>query len=242
MLLCFLLSFFMLLSPDDFSYDKFLVGYYSFDYCDARDESGYNSDGILHGNPECWCGVKDDGLLLDGRDDYIEFEGIINRYFKTSDFTVSFYIRPTGQSPFKTSLLSKKDSCGMYPQMDFVYDGVFNKVEVEVRENEFLYYPGLSTSLDSMQWKHIVLVRKGTEAFTYINGTLRQKSRKCRGVDISNDANLKFGDGPCIGSGLRRFKGVVDEIKIFDKALSDEEVLHLYRSVPIESAHQDCFS
>ncbi|MEZ4948598.1 MAG: hypothetical protein R2784_04305 [Saprospiraceae bacterium] len=26
-------------------------------------------------------GVKDDGLLLDGRDDYIEFEGIINRYF-----------------------------------------------------------------------------------------------------------------------------------------------------------------
>lgn len=222
--------------------DPALVAYYSFDNCDARDDSGFGSDGKMYGFPECWCGVKDDGLLFDGKDDYLEFEGIVNRYFSTSDLTVSFYIRSKTSTPFKMQLLSKRDSCNLGSQLDFQFNGSFQRVDIAFRESEYNYFSGLSAELDNQQWQHIVLVRKGINAYTYINGTLRQKSRKCRGVDISNNAFLQFSNGPCLGAGLRRFNGVLDELKIFDRAFTDEEVLQLYRSVPIEHANQDCFS
>ena len=70
-----------------------LVAHYSFNYCDARDDSGNGSDGELFGGVGCWCGIEDDGLLLDGARAYIEFPGKVNRYFNTSDFTISFYFK-----------------------------------------------------------------------------------------------------------------------------------------------------
>ena len=51
-----------------------LVAYYSFNDCDARDESGYNSHGRMFGNMSCWCGIEGSGLLFDGVDDFVEFE------------------------------------------------------------------------------------------------------------------------------------------------------------------------
>ncbi|MCB0663501.1 MAG: LamG domain-containing protein, partial [Saprospiraceae bacterium] len=166
----------------------------------------------------------------------------VNRYFSTSDLTISFYIKPTGTTPFKYQLLTKRDSCNLGPQLDFQLNGSFGRVDIECRENEYNYFSGLSAELDAQQWQHIVLVRKGIYAYTFINGTLRQKSRKCRGVDISNTTNLRFSDSPCMGPGLRRFKGVLDELKIFNRAFSEEEVLQLFHSVPLEDVNQDCFS
>jgi hypothetical protein len=238
-LIFFIIPFISFLAEDP---DSSLIAYYSFDNCDARDDSGFGSDGKMYGYPECWCGVKDDGLLFDGKDDYLVFEGIVNRYFSTSDLTVSFFIRPEVSMPFKRQLLSKRDSCNQGPQLDFQFNGSFQRVDIECRENEYNYFSGLSADSDAQMWQHIVLVRKGIYAYTFINGTLRQKSRKCRGVDISNDAFLRFSDSPCMGEGLRRFKGVLDELKIFDRAFSEEEVLRLFRSVPLEQANQDCFS
>ena len=60
-----------------------LVAYYSFNQCDARDDSGNGSDGRMMGQVSCWCGIDDDGLLFDGINDYLEFEGMVNNYFNT---------------------------------------------------------------------------------------------------------------------------------------------------------------
>ncbi len=217
-----------------------LVAYYSFDNCDARDDSGNGSDGKLFGTVECWCGVKDDGLLLDGKNDYIEFEGMVNRYFNTSDFTISFYFRPMSKSLFKQSLLSKRSECTEDHLLDIqVRD---EEIIVDVRQSDWKDYPGLSTHLDGQQWYQYTLVRKGTLAFSYINGALRQKSHRCSGVDISNETPLSIGNSPCVGGTLRRFRGVIDELRVYDRALGEKEVQQLYEAHPIELAQQDCFS
>lgn len=226
--------------PIDFNIDDGLVAWYSFDSCDARDDSGNGSDGKMYGTVECWCGVKNDGLLLDGRNDYLVFEGTVNRYFNTSDFTVSFYFRPTGKSVFKQSLLSKRALCDENNMLDILFSE--NELEVEFHETEHKDFPGLSTFTEGNQWYHYVLVRKGIQSFSYINGVMRQKSRRCSGVDISNKALLSFADSPCIGGGTRRFRGVVDELRIYDRAMSEKEVMLLYEANPIEQALQDCFS
>ena len=65
LLLFFSLIFITSTTPSqspDLSYGQ--VAYYSFDECDARDDSGNSCDGKLFGNPSCWCGIDNNGLLL----------------------------------------------------------------------------------------------------------------------------------------------------------------------------------
>ena len=46
---------------------------------------------------------------------------------------------------------------------------------------------------------------------------------------------------PCIFEGKATpFKGVVDELKVFSRALSEREVASLYALHPVENAEQDC--
>ena len=220
--------------------DDSLVAYYSFDNCDARDDSGMGSDGKLFGTVECWCGVKDDGLLLDGVNDYIEFQGRINKYFNTSDFTISFYYRPTGASVYKQSLLSKRTNCDEENMLDIqVWP---NSLDVDFHETDWKDFEGISADTYGQAWHHYTLVRKGIRAYSYINGQMVSESRRCSGVNISNETPLSIGNSPCVGGTLRRFKGVIDELRIYDRALEQREVLQLYLENPIEKAQQDCFS
>ncbi len=221
--------------------DQGLVAYYSFNDCDARDESGFESHGTLYGGVDCWCGIEDEGLLFDGIDDYVQFEGIVNRYFTTSDFTVSFYFKSNQYTVLKQSLLSKRANCEDYNTLDFRLDQNLKQVETEVRETPLKDYGDISPDTGGEGWKHLVLVRKGTRAYTYINGIPQQEGFRCNGIDLSNDALLSFSDSPCIKDGrIVRFKGVLDELKVYDRALSDEEVFELYLLNPIEKAVQDC--
>ena len=217
-----------------------LIAYYSFDNCDARDDTGKASDGKLFGTVECWCGVKDDGLLLDGVNDYIEFQGNVNKYFNTSDFTLSFYFRPVGSSPYKQSLISKRTDCNEENMLDIQVWA--NALNVDFHENDWKDFEGISPDTYGQQWYHYTLVRKGIRAYSYLNGQMVAEARRCSGVDISNETPLSIGNSPCLGGGLRRFKGVIDELRVYDRALEQQEILQLYMENPIERAQQDCFS
>ncbi len=220
-----------------------LVAYYSFNYCDARDESGNGSHGELFGRVGCWCGIEDDGLLFDGVNGYLEFPGKVNRYFNTTDFTISFYFKPEQYTVFRQSLLSKRVDCEAYNMLDLLLDLNSSEVQTAVHETPLKYYGGLSPSLDTTNWIHFALVREGMRAYTYINGQLRRESFRCSGVDISNEAVLSFSNSPCIQSGgARRFKGVLDELRVYSRALAEEEIRRLYNQHPVENALMDCVS
>lgn len=223
--------------------DKSLVAYYSFNDCDARDDSGNASHGRLYGNTSCWCGIEGSGLLFDGIDDYVEFEGGVNRYFNTSDFTVSFYFKPEQFLVFRQSLLSKRKECEAYSMIDILLDLNAREVSTLVHENPNKFYSGLSPGLDTTRWMHFAITREGTRAFTYINGRIARKAFRCSGVDISNEVLLSFGNSPCVQKGsARRFKGVLDELRVYSRALSPEEIRALYQKHPVEEAPSDCLT
>ncbi|MCB0564904.1 MAG: LamG domain-containing protein [Phaeodactylibacter sp.] len=218
-----------------------LVAHYSFNYCDARDDSGNGSDGELFGGVGCWCGIEDDGLLLDGARAYIEFPGKVNRYFNTSDFTISFYFKAEQYLVFQQSLLSKREDCDEFNMFDLMLDLNGGEVNTSIHETPEKYYAGLSPPLDTTGWIHFALVREGTRAYSFINGELHRRSFRCSGVDISNHAILSFSNSPCVHNGqARRFKGVLDELRVYSRALSPEEVRKLYQEYPVENAVMDC--
>lgn len=243
----FLLSFFILvlafaLSRPYNSIEEGLIAYYSFNQCDARDDSGNGSDGKLFGSVGCWCGIEGEGLLLDGVRDYIEFHGRVNRYFNTTDFTISFYFKPEQYIPFTQSLISKRETCEEYYMLDLLLNMSNAEVQTNVYETPYKFYPEISPTIDSSNWQHFALVRDGFKASTFINGQLRREGFRCSGVDIGNEAVLSFSNSPCLGRSSRRFKGVLDELRVYDRALSESEIQILYELYPVENAQMDCVS
>jgi len=218
-----------------------LIAYYSFNNCDAKDETDNGSDGKLYGNVGCWCGVEGNGLLFDGQNGYVEFGGMVNQYFTTSDLTVSFYFKTTNNTIFRESMLSKRDSCNANNMLDIQLNRQFNSVDTYFHETTYKDYGEISPIIDGSGWYHYALVRQGIKAYTYINGQLRREGFRCSGVDIDNDALLAFANSPCVKNGTTRpFKGVLDELRIFDKALTHEEILTIYSRYPVEQAEVNC--
>ncbi|MEM6966709.1 MAG: LamG domain-containing protein [Bacteroidota bacterium] len=227
-------------NPNSLSLQNGLVAHYNFNNCDAKDISGNGSDGELFGGVTCWCGIEDDGLLLDGVDDFVEFHGIVNRYFTTSDFTLSFYIRSDRYSLFDQSLFSKREDCGEDYVLDFSLNRNQKSIKTKVQESEYRGYKDISPDIKEGGWYHVALVREGQEAHTYINGYLQKSVKRCSGVDLSNDAILSFSNSPCLGGRTQRFKGILDEVRIYDRALSESELEAIYKLTPIEKAYADC--
>ncbi|MCB0654067.1 MAG: LamG domain-containing protein [Saprospiraceae bacterium] len=223
--------------------DDGLIAYYSFNECNARDDSGNGSHGEIFGETRCWCGIEQEGLVLDGKNNYIEFPGPVNKYFNTSDFTISFYFKSEKYDVFPQSMLSKAEACDEYYTLDLLLDRRIGEVTSKVHETPARYYKDLSPRLDSSSWMHYALVREGFRAMTFINGQLRQESYRCSGVDIGNNAVLSFSNSPCVLSGrVRRFQGIIDELKIYDHALTIQEIEDLYLMNPVENANMDCVS
>lgn len=219
-----------------------LVAHYNFNDCDARDMTSNSSDGLLFGNITCWCGIEDDGLLLDGVNDYIEFHGIVNRYFTTSDFTLSFFIRTDQYSLYDQSLFSKRENCGEDFVLDFLLNRSQKKINTFVQQSEYKKYKDISPEIENGGWYHVALVREGQEAHTYINGIMQKSVKRCSGVDLSNDAVLSFSNSPCMNGKVQRFKGILDEVRVYDRALTEDEIAAIYALTPIEKAYTDCLT
>lgn len=236
-----LLSFSSIYSPLDIN--KGLVAYFQFNHCDGRDNTDGGSFGRLEGGIGCWCGVEDEGLQLDGQTGRVVFEGKVNDYFTTSDFTLSFYFKPEARTVFSQSMISKRAACTDDYSLDIFYQFTHNEVTTIFRESDRKEFEELSPELVDGKWLHYVLVRQGFYARTYINGKLMRESRRCSGVDITNSAPLSIGNSPCVEGGrARRFKGVIDELRVYDRALSDEEVQLLYDFLPVDNVEMDCVS
>ncbi len=235
-------AFFSHRQPDA-TLDEGLVAYYSFNECDARDESGNGSNGVLFGGVQCWCGIDRHGLLFDGMNDYVTFQGPVNNYFNTSDFTISFYFKSEKKGVFKQSMLGKREACNEITMFDLLLDADNQQVDTKVYESPEKFYAGISPDYEGSGWQHFALVREGFRATTYINGEPRLSGYRCSGVDIGNEALLSFSNSPCLRSGRTEpFKGVLDELRVYDRALNKEEMAALYARYPIENAAQDCYT
>ena len=230
-------------APPAQSLEDSLVAHYTFNKCDAVDKTGNNPNGEISGKPGCHCGVEGNALFFDGINDYVEFSGILNRHFNTTDFTVSFYIKPSKYSVFRQSLLSKRENCEEINMLDFQLDINRQEIKTDLYESPEKYFRDISPETPQTEWVHFAVVRKGIHAYTYINGELRREGRRCSGVDIGNEALLAFSNSPCLAAGRTvRFKGGLDQLRIYDHALTHEEIAKLYARYPVETAEADCVS
>jgi len=103
----------------------------------------------------------------------------------------------------------------------------------EVRGKVYSFATGAAVGDDSdlgPGWKHLVAVRAGQDLKLYVDGQLAAAS-KADGpaIDVSNDVPLRIGFGP-----QSHFRGKIREVRLYNRALSDEEVerLHALNGAP----------
>ncbi len=210
---------------------------FEFSSCQPIDISGNSSNGFLIGDAQCGCGVFDQAIKLDGSDDRIFLIGGVSSNFNTEDFSVSFYFKTT--SAFGTQdIISKRFDCDDNNAFAIKYTAASGKVDVIMRENSSKI-ADVSGSIDYGNcWQHVVFVRRGPRSLLYINGVLKDEAAAISRIDLTNSAELKIADGPCVGTTDLRYAGYLDEIRIYDRAVT-EEVIEILSYYPDNIGNQD---
>ena len=219
-----------------------LVAWYPFNE-NSNDESGnehhadLNFDAVLSHDR---FGLPNASVFLDGQQDHVSTPAIFNSGL---DRTISIWI----------DLLNADDVTNT------IWNTDPHNIESIGWNTYFLDEPGISyclgdatdwlscanggvpetyfdVAIDMSSWKHLVSVKEGVDWRFYIDGSLVHDS-----VVVINTINqtvpLVFGAISCCGSDGygEEFTGSIDDIGIWNRAITEEEVLALFNAIgPIE--------
>jgi hypothetical protein len=186
--------------------DPNLVAYYAFEG-NANDSKG-NYPGTANGSPVYTTGKVGQALVLD----------------KVDDIIVNTFAQDVTWPAYSVSLWAKTD---VFNQV--IYSSLFNNnsagadFQIEVDGSDRYGYRGSGAGLlgpVSSNWVHLAVTCDGTQTELYYNGLY---------VGTVNEARTQFGQ---IAIGANRgmntlFGGTIDEVRVYDRALSLAEVAGL---------------
>jgi gliding motility-associated-like protein len=220
--------------------DDGLIAHFPFDGYPIVDKSGNGNKAISNGDTTLACGVEGNSMRFDGLTTGILFIGpAVFDNFKTGPFSVSFYFKPSNQVGNATlDILSKRGGCNSDSVFAIRYTPVSNQISVELSENVNNRSVIVQRLDFNRCWQHIVVVREFQRLALYVNGRLVQTSYAPKRVNITNAAPLRIAGSPCLTTTDRRFSGFLDELRIYNRPLSDDEVALLFRR-PDRIANKD---
>ncbi len=202
-----------------------LEAYFSFDNCKGTDDSGNGSSAALKGSIGCACGLRDSAMNFVDANDALNLVGPFADVFSTSDFTVSFYFRPTpqnGQQNASQLVMAKQDSCNLNHAFWVRYNDKFGRISSGISENDTLLATVTAELDQNACWQFITLTRSNTLYSLYVNGTLRDSRTSTSRIDLTNTSPFIVGDTVCPLD--LQLKGVFDELRFHSKALDVDEI------------------
>ena len=184
--------------------------------------------GVEVEDPTWTLGKFGSGLHFDGNDDYVDL-GIFD--VSGDEMTISARIRFEGfDGQTQSKIVSKSDgpqstdniwSFGLYnssgvPKLGFEIEIGFDVPSVLLAAEDI----PLNT------WIHAVAVYNGTDMLLYKNGTLINITTNVSGdVGVNNSVGVLLGTSP-LSSYF--FNGTIDDVQVWDRALSQVEIRALY--------------
>jgi len=214
-------------TQQEFVYTPFLDGLISYwkleevDDTTAIDIIGTNNGSIAN-NPLSVDGILGNALFFDGTDDYVEIPNSTSLDIGTDGVTVSVWVNlkylpkemPTSIGPIYDA-----------PQDSYViYEDKWNReLRFKVSTENGAERPGIpNDDLVKGEWLHIVGVYDGAQALIYLNGVKKDSHPGLTGT-VKADQVARIGQ-----DGSHYFNGAIDNLQIFNRGLTPEEITSLY--------------
>jgi hypothetical protein len=205
-----------------------LVGYWSFNAPDihwptsvAYDRSGMGNNGSIvnmSNSSSPVAGASGQALNFDSINDHILVPNSTSLNI-TSSITISAWIKPNsfGQNNF-----------GRIVHKDGVNGYIFSLNNNSITNGLLFYSGGVNASTSNVitlnRWQHVASVFNGSTVTLYVNGIA--VSTQAQPALTASTASLGIGIRPA--DSLRGFDGIIDEVRIYNRALSDSEMKQLY--------------
>jgi uncharacterized protein (TIGR02145 family) len=201
-----------------------LVAYYPFAFGSARDQSGYYNHGQIYGGLAATSdrhGHSETAVAFNGTDSFIEVPNSASLQSPQSALTITAWVQLSGSQPVAAGFVTKTNTSD-YGQYHLNYQN-WNGPNIFFMAGD----DGLSsnTFLSPGTWYFIASTYDGEYMKTYVNGSLA--AIRPAGPPMQPDSYpLMIGiDTP--GS-VEYLDGVIDEIRVYNRALTETEVNVLY--------------
>jgi len=217
-----------------------LIGWWEFDEGDgntAADSSGYDNTGTLYNEPNWQEGV----LEFDGVDDYVQTAYNANKLQLTGDYTWAVWLKADSTQADWTAIFNKYDPNLAGPgnshwALQFGVDHISDTRGKIVVWNGAGYMDFWDTQIELSEiadgWHHIAVVHSQNIMASYLDGN----SVNC-GIyttnPISGEGLLNIGADRRL---LSFYKGLIDDIQVYDYQLSSDEIELLYQGSPLPSS------
>jgi uncharacterized delta-60 repeat protein len=207
-----------------------LLAHYPLDG-DATDASGNGNDGTTDGVllTQNRFGQSEKAYDFDGVDDSIDVGSALGN-FGTSPFTVSAWIKTNTDSVADVILAKGTYGSGTSQSYFRVYEDPADPADQ--RRIQLNLYDGTNTQsifsssiIDSERWYHVVGQRDDVGMKIYIDGQL-DNANNTAPINPDSSEPLKLGVADSWYN--MRMDGVIDDVRIYDRALTANEVESLY--------------
>jgi len=199
-----------------------LVGWWKFDETSgpiAYDSSGNGNDGNLSGGPTWTSGKIGGALSFDGVDDYVDLE--IGTTLNTKSLiSVSLWIKPT---EYKNAVLisHQKANGGWAFKWRVSSQKLYFKIYGESESNSAVLQYTQNPQLNV--WSHLIATIGLNTHKIYLNSSISREINNTVSFE-SPLANVRVGSV----SDSEFFNGLINDVRIYDRALSAVEVQALY--------------
>jgi hypothetical protein len=230
-------SAYPLQAPFQHPADDGLVLYLPFQEGTGRktwDFSGRGNHGNLVNGPTWVVGKHGWALDFDGTDDYVVVDG--NDYDIDSDTTWEAWIKITWSlaSDDSVEIVSKYGNTEFNYQKVFAFDLFGSRLRLYLRHQDGSNDSNPDIISNQMvgdgNWHHVVATYEITtgDANLYIDGSLDISETLDSGEIIIGTENLYVGVGNFYGGFTNYFNGIIDEVRIYNRALSADEIRRHY--------------
>ncbi|MDG6027332.1 MAG: hypothetical protein E3K40_11615 [Candidatus Brocadia sp.] len=218
--------------------DNDMLAYYRFDEnsgTTAADASGNSNNGALINGPVWTTGKINNAISFDGINDYVNISNESSLDFERSNsFSVSAWVKLTPVSGNDYMIISKLDVAPTYRGWAFFIDGNDGSLRVHLTNNwgtSSIIRKDSALSVTDNSWHHVAFTYNGSSLASglnfYVDGVLSNGTTFYNNLSatILNDVIPTLAT---FTTGASWLKGIIDEARVYNRALSAQEVLALF--------------